>query len=323
MHAIRVHQYGGPEALVYEDVPTPQPKEGEALVRISASGVNFIDVYHRIGRYPGNPPFVLGTEGSGVVEAVGPDVTDVRVGDHVGYSLVQGSYAQYQAVPVGKLVPLPAGIDDKVAAAIMVQGLTAHYLAFDTYTIKPGDTVLIQAGAGGMGLLLTQVAKTRGARVLTTVSTEAKAALSRGAGADEVILYTQTDFEAEVKRLTDGKGVECVYDSVGKTTFDKSLNCLKPLGMLVLFGASSGAVPPFDPITLMNKGSLFLTRPTLGHYVSTREKLLKRASDVFGWVQSGALKVHIDRAYPLSETAQAHIALESRATTGKVLLIPD
>jgi NADPH2:quinone reductase len=322
MKAIRVHQYGGPEVLSCDDIPVPQPGPGEALIKIAASGVNFIDVYQRVGRYQGSLPFTLGSEGAGVVEAVGSGVTDLKLGDRVAYALQQGSYAEYHTVPASKLVPLPDTIDDQQAAAIMVQGMTAHYLAYGTYNIKPGDTVLIHAGAGGMGLLLTQVAKKRGARVLTTVSTEAKAALSREAGADEVILYTQVDFETEVKRLTDGKGVQCVYDSVGKTTFDKSLNSLVPLGTLALYGASSGAVPPVDPIVLMNKGSLFLTRPTLGHYVLTREALLQRANDVMNWVASGDIKLHIDRTYPLANAAQAHIDLESRATTGKLLIIP-
>jgi NADPH2:quinone reductase len=279
-------------------------------------------VYQRVGRYQGSLPFTLGSEGAGVVEAVGADVTDLKVGNRVAYALQQGSYAEYHVVPASKLIPLPDAINDQQAAAMMVQGMTAHYLAYGTYRIQSGDTVLIHAGAGGMGLLLTQVAKKLGARVITTVSTEAKAALSRQAGADDVVLYTQVDFEVEVKRLTDGKGVQCVYDSVGKTTFDKSLNVLRPLGTLALYGASSGAVPPIDPIVLMNKGSLFLTRPTLGHYVLTREALLKRATEVMNWVASGELNVHIGRTYPLADTAQAHIDLESRATTGKLLIIP-
>ncbi|HLF02642.1 MAG TPA: quinone oxidoreductase [Anaerolineales bacterium] len=322
MRAIRVHNFGGPENLSYDEVPAPQPGAGEALVQIKATGVNFIDVYHRTGRYPGAPPLTLGVEAVGVVEAVGSEVTDVRAGDRVGYCLQQGAYAEYQTVPASKLVPIPSGLDDQSATAALVQGMTAHYLVFDSYRIQPGDTVLVHAAAGGAGGLLTQAAKIRGARVIATVSTEAKAQLARSAGADEVILYSQVDFETEVKRLTDGKGVACVYDSVGKTTFDKSLNCLRPLGTLVLYGAASGPVPPFDPITLMNKGSLFLTRPTLGHYVLDRAALLKRANDVFSWIADGKFKTHVHRTYPLADAAQAHRDLESRATTGKLLLLP-
>lgn len=322
MRAIRVHQYGGPEVLSYEEIPTPQPGAGEALVKLKAIGVNFIDVYHRTGRYPGALPFTLGVEAAGVVEAVAPDVTDVKTGDRVAYSPILGAYAEYAAVKAASLVPVPDSVDDRKAVATMVQGMTAHYLAFDTYPVQKGDTVLVHAGAGGVGLLLTQVAKRRGARVIATVSTEAKAQLAREAGADEVILYSQADFEAEVKRLTEGKGVACVYDSVGKTTFEKSLNCLHPRGYLVLYGASSGPVPPFDPITLMNKGSLFLTRPTIGHYNPDRASLLKRANEVFNWVASGELKIRVEYAYPLAEAAQAHRDLEARRTTGKVVLIP-
>ncbi len=322
MHAIRVHQYGGPEVLNYEEIPTPQPGPGEALVKVTAIGLNFIDVYHRTGRYPGALPFTPGVEAAGRVESLGSDVTEVKVGDRVVYSPVLGAYAEYAAVKAASLVPAPDSIDDRQAVAATVQGMTAHYLVFDTYPVQKGDTVLVHAAAGGVGLLLTQVAKRQGARVIATVSTEAKAQLAREAGADEVILYSQADFEAEVKRLTDGKGVACVYDSVGKTTFEKGLNCLRPRGYMVLYGASSGPVPPFDPITLMNKGSLFLTRPTIGHYNPDRASLLQRANEVFNWIASGELKIRVERTYPLAEAAQAHRDLEARLTTGKVVLVP-
>jgi NADPH2:quinone reductase len=322
MHAIRVHQFGGPEVLVYEEAPMPQPGAGEALVRIKAIGVNFIDVYHRTGRYPNQLPFTLGVEAAGVVEAVSPGVIEVKAGDRVAYSSVIGAYAEYAAVKASQLAPVPDGVDDRTAVAAMVQGMTAHYLVFDTYPVQRGEVVLVHAAAGGVGLLLTQLAKRLGARVIGTVSTEAKAQLAREAGADEVILYSQVDFEPEVKRLTEGKGVVCVYDSVGKDTFERSLNCLRPRGTMVLYGASSGAVPPVDPILLMNKGSLYLTRPTIGHYNPTREALLKRASQVFDWIKSGDLKLRVEHTYPLAEAAQAQRDLEARKTTGKVVLIP-
>ena len=322
MKAIQVSAYGGPEVLAYGDVAVPQPKAGEALVRIGAIGVNFIDVYHRTGRYPGNPPFTPGMEAAGVAEAVGPDVTDLKPGDRVAYAMTLGSYGEYAVVPAAKLVPVPDGVSDQQAAALMLQGMTAHYLARSTYPIQPGDTVLVHAGAGGVGLLLTQIAKHAGGRVITTVSTEEKAALSREAGADHVILYTETDFEAEVKRITEGKGVHAVYDGVGKTTFDKSLNCLRPRGCMALFGASSGPVPPLDPLVLSGKGSLFLTRPTLAHYALDRQELLWRASDLFGWLAGGSLKLRIEHTYPLADAARAHRDLEGRATTGKLLLLP-
>jgi len=273
MKAIRVHHYGGPEVLSYEDIPLPEPGPGEARVNIEAVGVNYIDTYHRTGLYPGVLPLTLGVEGAGVVAAVGPDVSDLRVGDRVAYALTQGSYAESAVVPAWKLVTLPAAIDFHLAAAAILQGMTAHYLTHSTYPLKPGDTALIHAAAGGMGLLLVQMAKQRGARVIGTVSTEEKAALARAVGADEIILYTHSDFEAEVKRLTDGQGVNVVYDSVGRTTFAKSLNCLKPRGYLVSFGQSSGPTPPFDPLLLSAKGSLFLTRPTLTNYTATRAEL--------------------------------------------------
>lgn len=323
MKAIQITQYGEPEVLQYQDLPTPEPQAGEALVRIKAIGVNFIDVYQRTGRYPGELPFVPGSEAAGVVEVIGANVAEVKVGDRVAYASHAGSYAQFAIVPAAKLVLVPDGVDDRSAAAVLLQGMTAHYLSYSTYPIQKGDTVLIHAGAGGVGLLLTQLAHRIGARVLTTVSTEQKANLSQQAGADDVILYTQTDFEVEVKRLTGGKGVQAVYDSVGKTTFDKSLNCLSPRGYMVLFGGSSGAVPPFDPMQLSAKGSLFLTRPTLAHYTLNRNELLSRATDLLQWVAEGTLQLRIEHVYTLQDAAQAHRDLEGRATTGKLLLLPE
>ena len=322
MKAIRVHAHGGPEVLQYEEVPQPVPGRGEALVRIAAAGVNYIDTYHRRGLYKVPLPFTPGVEAAGVVEAVGPEVSEVQVGDRVAYTGPLGAYAEYAVVPASRLVELPEAIDFPTAAAVLLQGMTAHYLTHSTYPLKPGDTALVHAAAGGVGLLLVQVAKMRGARVIGTVSTEEKAALAKEAGADEVILYTRQDFEAEVRRLTDGRGVEVVYESVGKDTFDKSLNCLAPRGYLVLFGQSSGPVPPFDPQVLNQKGSLFLTRPTLQHYVATREELLQRAGDVFGWVASGRLKVRVDSTFKLEEAAEAHRRLEGRQSAGKILLVP-
>jgi NADPH2:quinone reductase len=322
MKAIRVHTPGGVDALRYEEVPTPTPKEGEALVRIEAIGVNFIDIYIRSGLYRNPLPLTLGQEAAGVVEAVGPNVTEVKVGDRVAYSGVLGSYAEYAAVPAARLVVLPDGIDAKTGAAAMLQGMTAHYLSHSTYPLKAGDTCLVHAAAGGVGLLLVQMAKMRGARVIGTVSTDVKAKLAQEAGADEVILYTLQDFEAEVKRLTDGRGLQVVYDSVGQTTFEKSLNCLAPRGYLVLYGQSSGPVPPFDLAQLGAKGSLFITRPTLGHYTLTRQELLQRAGDVLGWIRDGRLKLRIDQTFPLRDAAEAHRRLESRQSTGKLLLIP-
>ena len=323
MKAVRVHVFGGPEALVHEDVPVPEPGPGEALVQIAASGINFIDVQHRAGRYklPGMP-VTIGSEAAGTVSAVGAGVTEVTVGDRVAYAMVVGSYADYAVVPASRLVPLPAGVDFQSAAAVMLQGMTAHYLSHSTYPLKPGDTCIVHAGAGGVGLLLTQIAKLRGARVLTTVSTEEKAALSRAAGADEVVLYTKDDFEAAAKKMTGGAGVQVVYDSVGKTTFDTSLHSLAPRGMLVLFGQSSGLVPPIDPGILAKNGSLFLTRPTLVNYIASVEELRQRAKDVFGWIAAGTLKLRLEHDFPLKDAAAAHTALEGRKTTGKVLLIP-
>lgn len=322
MRAIRVHGYGGPEVLTWEEQATPSPEAGQALVRLEAVGVNYIDIYHRTGLYKNPLPFTLGLEGAGVVEGVGAGVSEVRVGDRVAYQGVQGSYATHALVPAARLVVLPAGLDARTGAAAMLQGMTAHYLVHATYPLKPGETALLHAAAGGVGLLLIQMAKRRGARVLGTVSTPEKARLAKEAGADEVIQYTTQDFETEVKRLTGGRGVQVVYDSVGKTTFEKSLNVLAPRGTLVLFGQASGPVPPVDLGILAGKGSLYVTRPTLGHYVATREELLRRAGDVLGWVQAGELTLRIEHTFPLARSAEAHRALEGRRTTGKVLLIP-
>ena len=320
MQAIQIRQTGGPEALAMAEIARPVPAPGEALVAIDAIGVNFIDIYFREGRYPSTLPFTPGQEAAGTVVEVGDGVTTVKPGDRVAYCGVQGSYAVFAAVPAARLVHVPDGITSEQAAAAMLQGMTAHYLSHAAYAIKPKDTVLIHAGAGGTGLLLTQMAKNLGARVITTASTEAKAKLSRDAGADETILYTQVDFAAEVKRLTDGAGLPVVYDSVGKATFEQSLACLRPRGTMVLFGGSSGAVPPFDLIRLSTMGSLYVTRPTLKDYVATRADLEARAADVFGWLADGSLKLRIEHIYPLRDAAQAHRDLESRSTTGKVLL---
>lgn len=322
MKAVQVHNYGGLEALKYEDVPTPEPGEGEARVKIEAVGVNFIDIYHRIGRYQGSLPLTLGQEAAGTVDAVGPNVTDVKPGDRVVFASVQGSYAEYAIAPAWRLVPVPADVDFQKAAAVMIQGMTAHYLTFSTYPLKEGNTALVHAAGGGTGQLLVQIAKRRGARVIGTVSMEEKAALAREAGADEVILYTQTDFETEVKRLTNNKGVDVVYDSVGKDTFDKSLNCLRRRGYMVLYGASSGAVPPLDPQVLNAKGSIYLTRPFLAHYTADRAELLGRVNDLFRWMTAGELKVRIDKTFPLADSAEAQRYLEGRQSKGKILLIP-
>jgi len=322
MKAIRVHKLGGPEALSYQDIPAPQPSQDEAIVQIEAIGLNFIDIYYREGLYPGTLPFTPGLEAAGTVSAVGSQVTEVQVGDRVAYSSAIGAYAQQASVPAWKLVPVPRDVDFQTAAAVMLQGMTAHYLSHSTYRLEPGHTALVHAAAGGVGLLLVQMAKMRGAQVVGTVSTQAKAELAVQAGADHVIVYTEKDFEAEVHRLTEDAGVEVVYDSVGKRTFEKSLNCLKPRGYLVLFGQSSGPVDPIDPQILNTKGSLFLTRPSLFHHISSREALLKRAEAVLKWVSSGDLKVHVSETFALAEAAQAHRALEGRKTTGKVLLVP-
>ena len=322
MKAIRVQSPGGQDVLKYEEVSDPKHGPGQVLVKLHAIGVNFIDVYHRTGLYKLPLPFTPGMEGSGVVESVGTDVTEVQLGDRVAYAMAVGAYAELAVVPSWQLVKIPATMDFSSAAAVMLQGMTAHYLTHSTYAIQPGDTILVHAAAGGAGLLIAQMAKRCGARVIGTVSTEEKARLARSAGVDEVILYTQADFEAEVKRLTEGKGLPVVYDSVGKTTYEKSLNCLRPRGMMVLFGQSSGAVPPIDPGILAAKGSLYLTRPSLGHYSATREELVSRADDVIGWVSKGELKLRIEKTFALSDAAEAHRELESRRTTGKLLIIP-
>jgi NADPH2:quinone reductase len=322
MKAIRVHQHGGPDVLRYEDIPTPSPGPGQALVHVEAAGLNFIDVYERTGLYQVELPRTLGVEAAGTVTEVGPNVTDLAPGDRVAYTGVPGAYAEYAVVPADRAVRVPSGVTIKQAAATILQGMTAQYLASSTHALRAGETCLVQAAAGGLGLLLCQVAKLRGARVIGTVSTETKAELARAAGADEVILYTQQDFELEVKRLTGGAGVQVVYDSVGKTTFQKGLNCLARRGIMVLCGQSSGPVDPVDPQQLNRKGSLFLTRPSLFHYIATRDELVARANEVLGWIAGGKLTVRIDREYALSEAAAAQRALEGRQTTGKVLLIP-
>jgi len=322
MKAIQVKQVGGPEVMELVELPIPQPKPNEALVKLAASGVNFIDLYFREGRYKSLLPFVPGQEGAGEVTAVGAEVKSVKVGDRVAWSGLQGAYAEYAGVPADRLVPIPKGVSDPQAASAMLQGMTAHYLSHDTYPLKKGETALIHAAAGGVGLLLVQMAHHIGARVMATVSTEQKAKLARDAGANEVILYTQSDFETETKRFTDGKGVDVVYDSVGKTTFEKGLNVLRPRGMMVLFGGSSGAVPPFDLMALAQKGSLYITRPTLTNHIATRDELVARSSAVFSMITAGKLKVRIEHTYPLAEAQRAHRDLEGRKTTGKLLLIP-
>jgi len=321
MKAIRVSSFGGPEVLRVEDVPSPRPGPGQARVKIEAAGLNYIDVYHRTGLYPNPLPFTPGMEGAGVVQEVGADVTTLRAGDRVAWAGVLGSYAEEIAAPADKLVTVPAGLDTGTAAALMLQGMTAHYLTESTFPLQPGHTCLVHAAAGGTGLLLVQMARKRGARVFGTVSTDAKAALAREAGAHEVIFYTREDFLVAVKRLTDGAGVNVVYDSVGQSTFEKSLEALAPRGMLALFGQSSGPVPPFSA-ALLARASLFLTRPTLFHYVADRKSLEARAAAVLGGAASGELKVRIERTFPLAEAAEAHRALEGRKTTGKALLLP-
>lgn len=320
MKAILNRKTGGPEVMALEDAPTPEPKPGEVLVRLRASGVNFIDIYLREGRYPAPLPFINGQEGAGIVTEVGRGVTEFRSGDLVAWCGALGSYAEYAAVPVEVLVKVPKELDLRVAAAVMLQGMTAHYLAHSTYKLKPGDTALVHAAAGGVGLLLTQMAVRAGARVIATVSTTEKEALAREAGATDVIRYTEVDFEAETRRLTRGQGVDVVYDSVGKTTFEKSLKCLRRRGMMVLYGGSSGAVPPFDLIEISRLGSLFVTRPTLKDYVATHDELMWRAGEVLDAVQSGSLKVRMEYSYLLADAAEAHRDLESRKTTGKLLL---
>jgi NADPH:quinone reductase len=320
--AIRVHQTGGPEVLRLEDVPDPAPEPGETVVRLEAIGLNFIEVYQRTGLYRSTVPFTPGGEGAGRVVAVGKDVSAVRPGDRVASTSLRGSYAELARVPADKLVPVPDDVETGLAAAVLLQGLTAHYLAISTYPLTEGSWCLIHAAAGGVGLLLCQIAKARGARVIGTVSTEEKAALAAEAGADHVVLYTRQDFVSEARRFTGGRGVAVVYDSVGQSTFEGSLNSLAPRGMLVLFGQSSGPVPPVDPQVLNAKGSLYLTRPTITHYTASRDELLTRSRDLFVWMESGRLQVRIDRTYPLADAAGAHRALEGRETKGKVLLLP-
>jgi NADPH2:quinone reductase len=320
MKALQIQQTGGPDQLKLVELAVPKPGAGEVLVKIHYSGVNYIDVYQREGRYKVALPFVLGQEAAGVVEDTGEGVRDLAKGDGVAWCGVLGTYAEYAVVPAERVVAVPKGLDLKLAASAMLQGMTAHYLAHSTFPLQRGEIALVHAAAGGVGLLLTQIAVQAGARVIGTVSTEEKAALAREAGATDIILYTKSDFETETRRLTGDRGVDVVYDSVGKTTFDKSLNCLRPRGMMVLFGGSSGAVPPMDPTILSAKGSLFLTRPSLNHYTITREELTARAGEVLAWVQTGKLKLRTEHIYPLTEAAQAHRDLESRRTTGKILL---
>lgn len=322
MLAIRISTPGDRGVMRLEELPTPAPGPGAVLVRVEAAGVNFVDVYERAGLYARPLPFTPGSEAAGVVEQLGPGVQEVAVGDRVAYCSVPGAYATHAVVPAERLVPLPDGITTRQAAAAMLQGLTAHYLATSTYALSPADTCLIHAAAGGVGQLFCQIARRRGARVIGTVSTARKEELARAAGANEVIRYTEQDFAAETRRLTDGRGVQVVYDSVGRTTFDASLTCLMPRGMLVLFGQSSGPVPPVDPQRLNRGGSLYLTRPTLAHYTATRDELLSRARDLLGWIAAGELRLRVDAELPLADAAEAHRRLEERETTGKILLIP-
>jgi len=322
MKAIRVERTGGPEVMRLADLPVPEPKANEAVVKVAAAGVNAIDAQFREGVFKTPVPFVPGQEGAGVVTAIGPGVKCLTVGDRVAWSGTLGSYAEYVSGLAESKVPVPAAVSDQDAAAVMLQGLTAHYLCHDAYKLKPGDTVLVHAAAGGVGLLVVQMAKNLGARVIGTVSSEEKGQCAREAGADEVVVFTQTDFEAETKRLTNGKGVDVVYDGVGKATFEKGLNALRPRGMLVLFGSSSGPVPPVDPVTLSEKGSLYMARTTLAHFTATREELVARSSEIFAMIAAGSLKPRIAKTYPLAEAPQAHRDLEARKLTGKLLLIP-
>jgi NADPH2:quinone reductase len=322
MRAVRVHETGGPEVLSLDTIEEPTPGPGEVLVRVEATGVNFIEIYQRKGIYKTPLPSTPGEEGAGTVVAVGPGASDVRVGDRVVSFNLKGSYADLALADANRLVAIPDDVSTRDAAAVMLQGMTAHYLVTSVYALQPGDTCLVHAAAGGVGLLLCQMAKRRNAIVIGTVSSKEKAERARAAGADEVIIYTRQDFAAEVARITGGKLVRVVYDSVGATTFEKSLECLAPRGMMALFGQSSGVVPPFDPLLLVRRGSLFLTRPTLANYAATREELVWRAGDVLGWVRDGSLKVNVDREVPLAHAGEAHRALEGRRTTGKVLLVP-
>jgi len=322
MRAIRIHEFGDPDVCRYEEIPEPVPGAGQALVAVEAVGVNFIEVYQRTGLYPVALPATPGSEAAGTVIAAGPGATEFRAGDRVAWQGGSGAYAERAAVPLDRLVSLPDGVSTKQGAAAMLQGMTAHYLASATFPLQPGNTCVVHAAAGGVGLLLCQIAKRRGARVIGTVSTLEKAALARAAGADDVILYVEQDFEAETRRLTNGAGVQVVYDSVGRTTFERSLRCLAPRGMMVLYGQSSGPVGAFDPQVLNQRGSIFLTRPSLPHYSATRAELLERANQVLGWVRDGTLRLRIEREFPLSQAAEAHRQLQARATTGKLLLIP-
>ena len=322
MKACVVEKYGGSDALIYRDYVRPEPNAGEALVRIEAIGLNYIDVYHRTGLYPQPVPFIPGMEAAGVVESVGDGVSEVAVGDRVAYAMHPGAYAEFAAVPAWKLVPVPDEMDSTTAGAAMLQGMTAHYLVTSVYPLKAGETALVHAAAGGVGLLLIQMAKRIGARVIGTASSPEKAKLAKDTGADDVIINTETDFERETRQLTNGRGVDVVYDSVGKDTFIKSLNSLVPRGMMALFGQSSGPVEPFDPGLLAQKGSLFLTRPSLAHYAATREELLWRAGELFDWVRSGTVKLRIDKTFALADAAESHRQLEGRKTTGKVVLLP-
>jgi NADPH2:quinone reductase len=322
VYAVRVHEIGAAEALTYEDIPQPEPGAGEARVKIDAIGVNFVDIYQRKGLYPLTPPFIPGSEAAGVVDAVGEGVTDLKPGDRVAYAMVNGAYAEQTIVPATRLVKLPDDMDANLAAAVILQGTTAHFLTIDTFPLNSSHTALVHAAAGGVGLLLVQMAKKRGASVIGTVSTEEKAALAKEAGADEIILYTEADFEAETKRLTQNAGVDVVYDSVGATTFDKSLKCLKPRGFMILYGQSSGPVPPVDPLRLNWGGSLYLTRPGLANYLRTREELEMRCKDIFAMIADGRLKVRVDTTFTLAEAQDAHRYMEARKTKGKVLLLP-
>ena len=322
MKAIQVQKTGGPEALTLVDLPIPKPKPNEVVVKIAAAGVNFIDVYFREGRYPATLPFVDGQEAAGAVTDVGSEVKTIKIGDRVAYTGILGAYAEYAAAPADRVVHVPKEVTDPQAAAAMLQGMTAHYLVHSTYLVKKGETALIHAAAGGVGLLLVQMAKDLGARVIGTAGSDEKAKLAREAGADEAIVYTRQDFEVETKRLTNGKGVDVVYDGVGKSTFEQDLNVLRPRGYLVVFGGASGPVPPFDPMRLAQKGSLFLTRPTLVNYIATRAELEQRSNDIFSMIAKGRLKLRIPHTYKLGQAQQAHRDLEARKTTGKVLLIP-
>ena len=322
MKAIRVHEYGDADHLKYDQVPIPEPRLGEIRVKVEVVGLNFIEIYQRRGLYPMPLPFTPGGEFAGIVEAVGPEITDFHIGDRVATASGRGAYAQFAIAPVAKTIKIPEKVTTEQAAAVMLQGITAHYLAMSTYPLKAGETALIHAAAGGVGQLLVQLAKNCGARVLGTTSSEGKAKIAREVGVDEVILYSQVDFSTEVKRLTEGKGVDVVYDGVGGATFDKSLDCLKPRGMMVLFGQASGPVEPLNPQVLNQKGSLFLTRPSIGHYLQTREEFLWRANDLFEWMKAGNLKVSVDKTFSFKEAAAAHRYIEGRTSKGKVLLIP-